>query len=163
MRTLGIIALCALSVRNATAQNTIPAAADTVPELEILRERHDKAQASIHEDAQAKLSRLNQEYLQSLDNLIGQLTRQGKLAPTLAVRAERNSSKRLRSLEKRLAKVRQGKLRSHMARDLLSAGIMKLLIAISAVFLALGIAAHAAPYPKCFPDWKAFETWWLRK
>jgi NPCBM/NEW2 domain len=46
--------------------------------------------ASIHEEAQEKLSRLNQEYLQSLDNLIGHLTRHGKLAPTLAVRAERN-------------------------------------------------------------------------
>ncbi len=63
---------------------------ETVPELEILREQHDKAQASIQEDAQSKLSRLNQEYLQSLDNLIGQLTRQGKLSPTLAARAERN-------------------------------------------------------------------------
>ena len=75
---------------NAMAQGISPAVTEPVPELEILRERHDKAQASIHEDAQAKLSRLNQEYLQSLDNLIGQLTRQGKLAHTLAVRAERN-------------------------------------------------------------------------
>jgi hypothetical protein len=69
---------------NTMPQGVSPAVTETVPELEILRERHDKAQASIHEDAQAKLRRLNQEYLQSLDNLIGQL------APTLAVRAERN-------------------------------------------------------------------------
>ena len=76
------------SVGNATAQDTSPAA--TIPELEALRGRHDKAQESAHEDAQAKLSRLNEEYLQSLDDLIGQLTRQRKLASTLAVRAERN-------------------------------------------------------------------------
>jgi hypothetical protein len=49
-----------------------------------------KLRRAFHEDAQAKLSRLNQEYLQSLDNLIEQLTRQRKLASTLAVRAERN-------------------------------------------------------------------------
>ena len=35
---------------------------------------------------------------------------------------------------------------------------LKLLIAIFAVFLALAITARAAPYPKCFPDWKAFDT-----
>jgi hypothetical protein len=63
---------------------------ETVPELEILREQHDKAQESIHKDAQSKLSRLNQEYLQSLNNLIGRLSRQGKLTPILAVRAERD-------------------------------------------------------------------------
>jgi hypothetical protein len=75
---------------NTMPQGVSPAVTENVPELEILRERHDKAQAGIHEDAQAKLSRLNQEYLQSLDNLIEQLTRQRKLASTLAVRAERN-------------------------------------------------------------------------
>jgi hypothetical protein len=58
--------------------NTIPqgvssSVTETAPELDMPREGHDKAQASIHEDAQAKLSRLNQEYLQSLDNLIEQL------------------------------------------------------------------------------------------
>jgi hypothetical protein len=90
MRTLFIIPLCALSVGNATAQNTTPAAADTVPELEILREEYDKARARIHEDALARLNRLNQQHLQSLDNLIGQLTRQGKLDQALAVRAEKN-------------------------------------------------------------------------
>jgi NPCBM/NEW2 domain len=67
-----------------------PAATDTVPELEALREQHDRAQGSIHEGAQSKLRRLNEEYLQSLDSLIGQLTREGKIASTLAVRAERN-------------------------------------------------------------------------
>ena len=63
---------------------------ETVPELQILREQHDKVQEGIHKDARSKLRRLNQEYLQSLNKLIEQLTRQGKLAPALAVRAERN-------------------------------------------------------------------------
>ena len=61
-----------------------------MPELEILREQYDKAQETIYEDAQAKLRHLNHGYLQSLDDLIGQLTRQGKLESALAVRTEKN-------------------------------------------------------------------------
>jgi hypothetical protein len=40
---------------------------------------------------------------------------------------------------------------------------LKLLIAIFAVFLTLAITARAAPYPKCFPDWKAFDIWRRRR
>jgi hypothetical protein len=75
---------------NATPQDTSPASANTVPELETLREEYGKAHARIHEDALARLNRLNQQYLQSLDNLMGQLTRQNKLDQALAVRAEKN-------------------------------------------------------------------------
>jgi hypothetical protein len=61
-----------------------------VPELQRLQEQHSKAVAEVEQEASAKIIRINQQYVRSLDTLMQQLTRAGNLDAALAVRDEKN-------------------------------------------------------------------------
>jgi len=59
-------------------------------ELTSLRARRDEAVAKVQQDAQAQVTRINEQYAQMLDSLMKQFTLDGNLDAALAVREEKN-------------------------------------------------------------------------
>ena len=79
-KAIGLALLACLAVQSGFAEPT---------ELTALRMQRDKAIAQAQQQAQAKESRINEQYIVSLDTLMSSLTRAGKLDAALAVRDEK--------------------------------------------------------------------------
>lgn len=71
------------------AQPLLAQNAAVVPELEKLRTQYAAQAAQIEAEAKARMDRLNQQYIQFLDNLMERLTRDGNPAGAKAVQDEK--------------------------------------------------------------------------